>query len=158
MGSPTLRTLQEPILLLRLALLSKIAGRWGVIFIERLEVNGVHLSFDLHEGNLNVNSFCTLLAIGELKKAGKLKADEPMPNQLQVQCTALYMTGKHREFSPILIDLDFRFNLDSIGRKYTLDHITKTIDIYIKELRKYVVYAEDIMVYVMEKGLAGNGP
>jgi Ca2+-dependent lipid-binding protein len=48
-------------------------------------VHGVHLSFDMHEGNLNVNSFCSLLAVGELKKAGKLRPGEPMPNQLQVR-------------------------------------------------------------------------
>jgi len=63
----------------------------------------------------------------------------------------LYLTEKHREISPILIDFDFRFPVTDTERKYTLEHITKVIKRYVEEIHKYIEMNEDIMVYVLEK-------
>ena len=65
----------------------RVAGRWGVIYIERLEVSGVHLSFDMEHSQLNINGFSTLLAIGALKKEGKLKKDEAKAKKAQKEPT-----------------------------------------------------------------------
>lgn len=56
-----------------------------MLHIEKLEVSGIHLSFDMHKSKLNINGFSTLLAKGEVKRFGKLKPDEPMPNQVKVR-------------------------------------------------------------------------
>ena len=63
----------------------------------------------------------------------------------------LFLTEKHREISPILIDFDFRFPLNVTERKYTMTHIEKVIKRYVQELHKYVEITEDVIVYVLEK-------
>lgn len=62
----------------------------------------------------------------------------------------LYLTEKHRDISPILVDLDFRFD-KSIGllRKITDDHIKKIVDCYVRCIRLYVDH--EFHVYVLLK-------
>lgn len=64
---------------------------------------------------------------------------------------SLYMTEKHRDISPVLIDFDFRFEKEIIQRKYTIELIEEIIQVYISEISKFVVVPEDIEVYIMEK-------
>ena len=63
----------------------------------------------------------------------------------------LFMTEKHREISPILIDFDFRFSKTMTNRKYSIRHIENVIKRYVEEIYKYVEVNEDVMVYVLEK-------
>ena len=64
----------------------------------------------------------------------------------------LHITEKHRDISPILIDLDFRYpnSKQYLSRHYTKESITSLIKIYLEELSKYVVESK-FEVYIMEK-------
>jgi len=62
-----------------------------------------------------------------------------------------YLTEKHRENGPIVIDLDFRFEGDS-GRNYTEEFIVKFLDIYNKALYSIIEPPKSrCNAYVMEK-------
>lgn len=61
----------------------------------------------------------------------------------------LYLTEKHRTYSPILIDFDFRFT-NNIERKYKSSHISKLVNIYINELNKYIKQ-DNYKIYILEK-------
>ena len=50
----------------------------------------------------------------------------------------LFLTEKHRDIAPILLDFDLRFNTDHNTRKYTIEHIKQIILSYIEELDQYV--------------------
>lgn len=78
----------------------------------------------------------------------------------------LYMTEKHRDTSPILIDLDFRFNKnDDITRVYTSENIKTIILLYIKAIQKYIdlpstgfdIYLMEKPYPIMDKGLLKDG-
>ncbi|KAK3275779.1 hypothetical protein CYMTET_16109, partial [Cymbomonas tetramitiformis] len=59
--------------------------RLGMIRIERLELQDVHLNFEMHNGVFNINGFSSYIARGELIRAGCLKPGEPCPNTLLVR-------------------------------------------------------------------------
>lgn len=63
------------------------------------------------------------------------------------------LTETHEENGPILIDIDFRFPLDSgLKRKYTQDDILKVIRIYNNYIREYIdVNEEKIQAFCFEK-------
>lgn len=65
---------------------------------------------------------------------------------------SMFFTEKHRDISPVLIDLDFRYalNEDNKTRKYDISSIKKFVSLYIEELVKYVDEKE-FQVYIMEK-------
>lgn len=63
----------------------------------------------------------------------------------------LYVTEKHRDISPMLIDLDFRFpKVQEIARLYTKDHVMKVIQLYAGLISEYMD-TESFDMYVMEK-------
>jgi P4 family phage/plasmid primase-like protien len=64
----------------------------------------------------------------------------------------LHFTEKHRDISPILIDLDFRYkNIEkNKKRQHSIEDIDKFVNIYISELSKYVENLQ-FEVYIMEK-------
>jgi len=63
----------------------------------------------------------------------------------------LHMTEKHRDISPVLIDLDFRFTKESgNARRYTDSHIQKIILAYAAIIYEYMDVGA-FNVYVMEK-------
>lgn len=63
----------------------------------------------------------------------------------------LFLTEKHRDISPILIDFDFRFNVSVTERCYTIDMIKNIIKLYIVKISEYVKTPDTIDVYVLEK-------
>jgi P4 family phage/plasmid primase-like protien len=68
----------------------------------------------------------------------------------------LYMTEKHRDISPILIDLDFRFEkteeaINKLERKYSKEDIMFIVQIYCKDITKYIESSSEIDIYVLEK-------
>jgi P4 family phage/plasmid primase-like protien len=65
----------------------------------------------------------------------------------------LYLTEKHRDIAPILIDFDFRFKVseDEIERKYSYEMIKNCISIYISELKKFITINDRINIMLMEK-------
>jgi len=62
----------------------------------------------------------------------------------------LYMTEKHRDIGPFLIDLDFRFDKEVTTRKYNIKDIEGIVKIYATEIAKYVDVPE-YTIYLMEK-------
>lgn len=65
----------------------------------------------------------------------------------------LYMTEKHKDIGPILLDFDFRFTVDDtvpLLREYTQDHVRSLISIYMDQLAKYTDVT-DAQIFVMEK-------
>lgn len=64
--------------------------------------------------------------------------------------TSLFMTEKHKSVSPICIDLDLRFPLGEMQRKYSSSQIEKLIKIYVSKLSQYVDF-NTCKVYVLEK-------
>jgi P4 family phage/plasmid primase-like protien len=64
----------------------------------------------------------------------------------------LYMTEKHRDISPFLIDLDFKFEKgDNLNRIYTKDVIETVIRNYCKKIADYVDIPDTYEVYLLEK-------
>lgn len=63
----------------------------------------------------------------------------------------LFLTEKHRDISPVLIDFDFRFDASVTERRYDIDMIQKVINEYMIEIGKYVELPEKAEVYLMEK-------
>lgn len=62
----------------------------------------------------------------------------------------LYITEKHRDVSPVLIDLDFR--QETIDRLYNNDMIVKFLTVLKNEIVEYIE-CQDMTFYVMEKGV-----
>ena len=74
-----------------------------------------------------------------------------------------HLTERHKDVSPILIDLDLRHNSSSKKRHYTEDFIKKFTEIYFKELLKYVsgINKEYLKAFILEKdspNYNGNKP
>jgi P4 family phage/plasmid primase-like protien len=66
----------------------------------------------------------------------------------------LYMTEKHRDVGPVVIDLDFRFPYDEavgISRKYGQEDVQNIIRIYAEAISQYVEGVQSFKVFVMEK-------
>ena len=65
----------------------------------------------------------------------------------------LYVTEKHRDISPVLVDLDFRFKKEDDvvpKRAYTDTDVRSIVEIYVKNIVEYVDVAE-FRVCVMQK-------
>lgn len=48
--------------------------------------------------------------------------------------TDLHLLEKHEEFGPVVIDLDFKYDVSIDGRQHTIDHIQKIVSLYIHEI------------------------
>ena len=46
----------------------------------------------------------------------------------------LHITERHEDISPIIIDIDFRYNLEVNDRKHNEEHVKKIVDLYINEI------------------------
>ena len=46
----------------------------------------------------------------------------------------LHITEKREEIAPIVVDLDFKYELETFERKHTFEHIKKIIDLYVNEI------------------------
>jgi P4 family phage/plasmid primase-like protien len=65
---------------------------------------------------------------------------------------ALTLTEVHQKYSPILIDLDFRFDLDSnLTRKYTTQDIENIINLFNEQINHFFNIENSYEVYVFEK-------
>lgn len=62
----------------------------------------------------------------------------------------LYLTEKHRDISPVLLDFDLRFE-GEVERKYSESMIKKIVLKYIETISNYVELSETVEVIVMEK-------
>ena len=62
-----------------------------------------------------------------------------------------YLTEKHNEFSPVLIDLDFRFNLEDSDRKYNDEFIVEYLKCYLDEAKELLNIKGHIEIFVLEK-------
>ena len=64
----------------------------------------------------------------------------------------LSITEIHEEISPIIIDIDFRFN-ESIGiiRQYTIDDLKTIIKIYNEQISKFFDFKDELHAYIFEK-------
>lgn len=64
----------------------------------------------------------------------------------------LHMTEKHRDVSPILIDLDFRHKPPELHRRYTIEHVKHVLRHYYAVLADYVnLELLDTRAFVLEK-------
>jgi P4 family phage/plasmid primase-like protien len=65
----------------------------------------------------------------------------------------LYLTEKHKNISPVLIDLDFRYKKVSTGvkRVYNTEHLKDFICEYMKCINQYVESVDEPVIYVLEK-------
>jgi len=77
-----------------------------------------------------------------------------------VYCNKVFV-NKHQEFlteaqlptsGPILIDLDFRYDVDIDERQHTEDHISDLVELYLEQLKKIVTLTdEEFPVFILEK-------
>ena len=64
----------------------------------------------------------------------------------------LYITEKHRDISPFLIDLDFRFEkTQKLERIYTENDIINIVKLYVKYIKEYIEIENDFDIFVMQK-------
>ena len=61
----------------------------------------------------------------------------------------LHITERHKAFSPILIDLDFKQNTSN--RIYDINYIQTFINTLLKILKDFIIY-DSLHIYVLEKG------
>lgn len=90
--------------------------------------------------------------------------DEEYDEFLWIYSTTVFGLGatsslleRHTEFSPALIDLDFRYELGdglSEDRRFTMDDIRKFVGVYASYLRSAVTISGPLRFFVMLK----NGP
>ena len=62
-----------------------------------------------------------------------------------------YLTEKHKDFSPVLIDLDFRFDIDKTDRQYDDEFIINYLRCFMKEAREILDIKGHIELFVLEK-------
>ena len=64
-----------------------------------------------------------------------------------------HLTEKHKDISPILIDLDLRHSVSDLKRQYNEKFIVDFLNIYVDKLKKLVpgIHDNNIMGFVMEK-------
>ena len=62
-----------------------------------------------------------------------------------------YLTEKHLNFAPILIDLDFRFPLNKKNRQYTNTFIESFLNIYLNLVNEIITIENDIEIFILEK-------
>ena len=75
----------------------------------------------------------------------------------------VHLTEKHKEISPILIDLDFRHSTDFNSRQYTETFIVAFLELYIKEIKSLIPSIDNnkLVAFVLEKkkpNFKGGGP
>lgn len=64
----------------------------------------------------------------------------------------LYMTEKHRDISPFLIDLDFKFEKgEKLERLYSLSDVKTIITLYAENIKDYVCVPDTYDIYLLEK-------
>ena len=66
----------------------------------------------------------------------------------------LHITEKHEELSPIVIDLDFRYELEVHERKHTVEHIKNILKLYVEEINSIFAIDKDdpkITSFVFER-------
>ena len=50
----------------------------------------------------------------------------------------MHILEAHRSQGPIIFDIDIKYSADTNGRKYTYDHILKTVEVYNSVINKYL--------------------
>ena len=66
----------------------------------------------------------------------------------------LHIIEKHTEVSPILIDFDFKFNIDIKDRQYTIKHLKQIINLYMEEIESNFSFnnkSEELIAFVFER-------
>lgn len=65
----------------------------------------------------------------------------------------LHLTEKHRDIAPVVIDLDFRFEVsdENIKRKITKDHIENIVKVYATTLLEYLKPQSTFDIHVLQK-------
>ena len=67
----------------------------------------------------------------------------------------VYLTERHRDVSPLIVDLDIKFALPAPGtapqRTYTLDHMAAFVKAYVTGLAAFLVLPAEFDVHMMEK-------
>ena len=46
----------------------------------------------------------------------------------------LHLTEKHEEISPMIIDIDFRYDYDTFERKHNIKHVKEIVELYVNEI------------------------
>ena len=65
---------------------------------------------------------------------------------------SIYLTEGHPEVSPVVIDIDLRFNLDEEHRKYNNTHIIEILKLYYKYFRYYLdIEDKNMIAFVFER-------
>lgn len=75
-------------------------------------------------------------------------------NEAVLKGADMYMTEKHRDIGPVVVDLDFRFPYndgDEVVRKYKDEDIIKIVKLYASVLSEFVEDQNTFNLYVMEK-------
>merc|ERR1711935_493391 len=62
-----------------------------------------------------------------------------------------YLTEKHLNFAPILIDLDFRFPPTKKNRQYTNTFIESFLNIYLNLVNEIIKVENNIEIFILEK-------
>lgn len=66
--------------------------------------------------------------------------------------TTLHILESHRSQGPIIFDIDIKYHSDTIKRKYVLDDIIKTVEIYNKVINKYIIVEDSFKhCFITEK-------
>lgn len=66
--------------------------------------------------------------------------------------TSVHLTEKPTDPCPLKVDLDFRFDLEDIRRKYTINHILGMVKLYNEVIAEYVdIDPDEINAYVFER-------
>ena len=106
-----------------------------------------HTSIGSTDYNIYGGSYC-------IPDKNKCEFHELYNKHVFVHGKKAYLTEKHIENAPILIDLDFRFNSEIIDRQYDDNVIISFLKAYVNELVNYVnVDKSKINAFVLEKSV-----
>ena len=104
--------------------------------------NDIYNIFDfLNEHTVPTGQTYTHTSLYEPKKAYFIKSNELdtfyqlYENEI-LKGKELHITEKREEIGPIVIDLDFKYELDTHERKHKKAHLKKIIELYVNEILK----------------------
>ena len=67
---------------------------------------------------------------------------------------SVYIIEKHTDVSPVLIDFDFKFNIDYKDRQYSLKHIKEIVELYMSEMEEIFKFnnkENELIAFVFER-------
>ena len=122
-------------------------------------LGGLNSFLSKHKRNTNAEFTHTMIPNHPVHYGGSYTISDNNYNRfLDLYCVDVferkqetYLTEKHKDISPILIDLDFRFELSNTKRQYTSEFIKGYLTCFMEEIMELIYIDKPIEIFILEK-------